>query len=41
MEFDYEGGGLGKGGPVGPYIDGKQVGQGASPGDSAIDLLRR
>jgi hypothetical protein len=28
MEFDYEGGGLGKGGPVRLYVDGKQVGEG-------------
>ena len=31
MEFDYEGGGLGKGGPVRLYIDGKQVGEGRLP----------
>ena len=31
MEFDYEGDGLGKGGPVRLYIDGKQVGEGRLP----------
>ena len=30
MEFDYEGGGPGKGGPVRLYIDGNEVGEGSS-----------
>ena len=28
MEFDYDGGGLGKGGTVSLYVDGKQIGEG-------------
>jgi arylsulfatase len=28
MEFDYDGGGLGKGGAIGLYVDGEQVGEG-------------
>jgi hypothetical protein len=31
MEFDYDGGGLGKGGAVRLYIDGTQVGEGRLP----------
>ena len=30
MEFAYDGGGLGKGGNVTLYVDGDQVGEGAS-----------
>ena len=38
MEFAYAGGGLGKGGKVSLYVDGKQVGAGDIPGDVG-DLL--
>ena len=31
MEFAYDGGGLGKGGKATLYVDGKEVGEGASP----------
>ena len=31
MEFAYAGGGLGKGGKVSLYVDGKQVGEGIFP----------
>ena len=48
MEFDYEGGGPGKGGWVRLYIDGNQVGQGKLPAtvplifsaDETVDLGR-
>ena len=41
MEFAYAGGGLGKGGKVTLYIDGKKVGDGDHPDDAGDDLLRR
>ena len=41
MEFAYAGGGLGKGGKVTLYIDGKKVGEGDDPHDAGDDLLRR
>jgi arylsulfatase len=48
MEFDYEGGGLGKGGTVRLYVDGDQVGEGQVAatvplifsGDETTDLGR-
>jgi hypothetical protein len=36
MEFAYEGGGLGKGGKVSLFVDGKKVGEGAIPMTQAI-----
>jgi arylsulfatase len=36
MEFAYAGGGLGKGGKVTLFVDGKQVGQGAVPMTQAM-----
>ena len=41
MEFAYAGGGLGKGGQVTLYVDGKKVGEGADPDDAGDGLLRR
>ncbi len=41
MEFAYAGGGLGKGGKVTLYIDGKKVGEGDIPHDAGDGLLRR
>ena len=38
MEFDYEGGGPGKGGWVRLYIDGNQVGQGKLPATVPLNL---
>jgi arylsulfatase len=36
MEFAYEGGGLGKGGRVSLYVDGKKVGEGKVPATAAM-----
>ena len=36
MEFGYEGGGLGKGGDVSLYVDGKKVGEGKIPATAAM-----
>src|SRR6202034_374897 len=36
MEFAYDGGGLGKGGTVSLYVDGKKVGEGKVAGTAAI-----
>ena len=36
MEFAYEGGGLGKGGAVSLYVDGKKVGEGKVPATAAM-----
>ena len=41
MEFAYAGGGLGKGGKVTLYIDGKKVGEGDIPDDAGHGLLCR
>ena len=41
MEFAYAGGGLGKGGQVTLYVDGKKVGEGDRPDDAGDGLLRR
>jgi arylsulfatase len=36
MEFTYAGGGLGKGGTVSMYVDGKKVGEGKVAGTAAV-----
>jgi arylsulfatase len=41
MEFDYDGGGLAKGGDVKLYLDGTQVGEGRVAATRADDLLGR
>ena len=41
MEFAYAGGGLGKGGKVTLFVDGKPVGEGHRPVDAGHGLLRR
>ena len=41
MEFAYAGGGLGKGGKVTLYSDGKKVGEGRHPHDAGDGVLRR
>ena len=40
MEFKYDGGGLGKGGIVSLYLDGKKDGEGRVEQDSAHVVLR-
>jgi hypothetical protein len=39
LEFSYDGGGLGKGGTVSLYIDGKKTGEGAHRSDPTDRLL--